>query len=70
MTVAVPRDMGMKEQSKVHFGQRTQGSSYGAHGNAGRTSEEGRSIFIEAQRRQLDCRACDKLISGVEPAHD
>jgi hypothetical protein len=52
--VAGPRDMGMEGQSRAHFGQRTQGDSYGAHGNPGRTSEEGRNIFIEALCRQLE----------------
>jgi hypothetical protein len=69
-TVARLRDMEMEGQSRVHCGQGTQGNSYGAHGNAGRTSEEGRNIFIEALRRKLECRACDKLIRGVQPAHD
>jgi hypothetical protein len=68
--VAGLRDMGMEGQSRVHFGQGTQGNSYGAHWNAGRTSEEGRNIFIEALRRQLECRACDKRIRGVQQAHD
>jgi hypothetical protein len=68
--VAGPRDIGMEGQRRVHFGQRTQGDSYGAHGNAGRTSEEGRNIFIEALRRQLECRACHRRIRGVQPAHD
>jgi hypothetical protein len=37
----------------MNFGQGTQGDSYGAHGNTGRTREEGRNTFIEALRRQL-----------------
>jgi hypothetical protein len=68
--VAGPRDMGMEGPSRVNFGQETQGISYGAHGNAGRTSEEGSNIFIEALRRQLECRACDKRIRGVQQVHD
>jgi hypothetical protein len=28
------------------------------------------NIFIEALRRQLECRACDKRIRDVHPAHD
>jgi hypothetical protein len=59
--------MGMEGQSRMHFSQGIQGDSYGAHGNAGRTSEEGRNISIEALRRQLECRACDKGIRGVQP---
>jgi hypothetical protein len=51
--VAGPRDMGMEGQIRVNFGQGTQGDSYGARGNAGRTSEEGMNIFFEALRRQL-----------------
>jgi hypothetical protein len=42
--------MGMGGQSRVNLGQGNQGDSYGAHGNAGRTSEEGMNIFIEALR--------------------
>jgi hypothetical protein len=68
--VAGPRDMGMEGQIRVHFGQRTQGDSCGDHGNAGKTSEEERNIYIEALRRQLECRACDKRILGVHPSHD
>jgi hypothetical protein len=43
----------MEGPNSVQFGQITQGNSYGAHGNAERTREEGRNIFIEALRRQL-----------------
>jgi hypothetical protein len=68
--VAEQRGMGMEGQSRVNFGQGTQGDSYGAHGNTGRTSEEGRNIFTEALRRQLECRARDKRIRGIQPAHD
>jgi hypothetical protein len=32
--------MGMEGHSRVNFGQNTQGNSYGAHGNDGRTREE------------------------------
>jgi hypothetical protein len=53
----------MKGQSRGHFGQGTQGNSCSAHSNAGRTREEGRNIFIEALRRQLECRARDKLLA-------
>jgi hypothetical protein len=62
--------MGIDGQSRVHFGQGTQGDSYGAHRYAERTSKEGSNIFIAALRRQLECRACDKRIRGVQPAHD
>jgi hypothetical protein len=54
----------------VHFGQGTHGNSYAAHGNDVRTREEGSDIFIEALRRQLECRARHKLIRGVHQAHD
>jgi hypothetical protein len=56
--------MRMERQSRVHFGQGTQGDSYGSHGNAGRTSEEGRNIFIEALRQQLECRACALVVDS------
>jgi hypothetical protein len=62
--------MRMEGQSRVHFGQGTQGNSYGAHINAKRTGEEGRNIFTEALRRQLECRARDKRIHGVQQADD
>jgi hypothetical protein len=54
----------------VHFGQGTQDNSYGSHGNTGRTREERGTNFIEALRRQLDCRARDKRIRGVQQAND
>jgi hypothetical protein len=69
-TVTGPRDMGMEGQIRVRFGKGTEGYSCGAHGNVGRASEEERNIFIEALSRQLECRACDKRICGVHPAHD
>jgi hypothetical protein len=69
-TVAGPRDMGTEGQSRVRFGQETQSNFYGAHGNAGRTREEGRNIFIKTLRRQLKCRARDKRIRGFQQAHD
>jgi hypothetical protein len=55
---------------QFYFGQRTQGNSYGAQGDTGRTREEGWNIFIEALRRQLECRSCDKRILSVQKAHD
>jgi hypothetical protein len=61
--------MGIESRSRVHFDQGIQGNSYGAHGNAGRTSKERKNIFIEALRRQIECRACDKRIRGIQPAH-
>jgi hypothetical protein len=51
---------GVNEQSAFRSGNSR--NSYGAHGNAGRTSEEGRNIFIEALRREFECRACEKPI--------
>jgi hypothetical protein len=53
----------------VHFGQETQGNSYGAHENAGRTREERGNNFIEALHRQLVYRARDKRIRCVQQAH-
>jgi hypothetical protein len=54
----------------VNFGQGTQGNSYGAHGNSTRTREERGNNFIDALRRQLECRARDKRIRGVQQAND
>jgi hypothetical protein len=62
--------MGMQGLSRVPFGQGTQGNSFGAHGITERTREEGGNIFIEAMRRQLECRSRDKRIRGVQQAHD
>jgi hypothetical protein len=36
----------------------------------GRTREEGGNTFIEAMRRQPECRSRDKRIRGVQQAHD
>jgi hypothetical protein len=54
----------------VNFGQGTQGNSYGAHRNTGRTREERGNNFIEALRRQLECRSREKRIRGVQQAND
>jgi hypothetical protein len=54
----------------VYFGQGIHGNPYGAHENADRTREEGMDIFMEALRRQLEYRARDKRIRGVQQAHD
>jgi hypothetical protein len=62
--------MGMGGKSRENFGQGTQANSYGAYGNTCRTREEGRNILTEARRRQLECRACDKRITGVQQAYD
>jgi hypothetical protein len=35
-----------------------------------RVKKDGRIIFIESLRRQLECRACDKRIRGAQPVHD
>jgi hypothetical protein len=58
---------GMTEQS---ISQGTQGNLSGAHGNAGRTREERNNPFLEALRRQIECRAREKRIRGVQQAHD
>jgi hypothetical protein len=60
----------MEGQSRVHLGQGTQSDLYGAHGNAGRKREKGSNIFIEALRRQLECHARAKRISGVQQTQD
>jgi hypothetical protein len=62
--------MEIEGQSRVHFGQGTQGNSYGTHGNTVRMREERGNNFIEALRRQLECRSRDKRIRGVQQAHD
>jgi hypothetical protein len=62
--------MGMEAQSRMHLGQITQSNLYGGHENAGRTREEEGNIFMEALRRQLECRARDKRICGVQHDHD
>jgi hypothetical protein len=55
----------MEAQERVHFGQKTQRNSYGAHENALRTCEDGKKTL----RLQLECRFREKRIRGVKKAH-